>query len=148
MRSARVYADEDIEDGAVAWLRARGVNINSARELGYRGNPDSFHAALAFKKKRFLLTKNGKDFLDDHKLPFHRTHGVIVLSTDFRDVKQYVKTLAHLFGIIIPFGGFYSKYKITVGADTFVLRRVTPKGFVRVSRYRVDDKYSYIWVDD
>ncbi len=70
MRLARVYADEDIEDGAVEWLRARGVNMKSARELGHRGKPDSFHAALVFKQRRFLLTKNGKHFLDDQKLPF------------------------------------------------------------------------------
>jgi hypothetical protein len=40
------------------------LNIKSARELGYRGRPDSFQAAFAFKEKRFLLTKNGKDFLE------------------------------------------------------------------------------------
>jgi hypothetical protein len=73
---------------------------------------------------------------------------VIVLSADFHSVNQYLKTLANLFGIIIPYGGFYSKNKITVSADTFVFRKVSRKGFVRVSRYRVDDKYSYVWVKD
>ena len=143
-----VYADENIEDGAVEWLRARGVNMKSARELGHRGKPDSFHAALVFKQRRFLLTKNGKHFLDDQKLPFHRTYGVIALSTDFRDIKQYLKALASLFGIVVPFGGFYSKFKITVSADTFVLRRIAPKGRMHAARYRVDDKYAYEWVDD
>ena len=36
-KKAKFYADEDIEEGAVAILRECGVNISSARELGHRG---------------------------------------------------------------------------------------------------------------
>jgi hypothetical protein len=64
-KKAKFYADEDIEDGEVAILRECGVNITSARELRHRGTPDSFHAALAFKEKRFLLARNGRHYLND-----------------------------------------------------------------------------------
>jgi hypothetical protein len=52
-KKAKFYGDEDIEDGAVAVLRECGVNITSARELGHRGKPDSFHAALAFDEDAY-----------------------------------------------------------------------------------------------
>jgi hypothetical protein len=33
LRRAKIYADEDIEDDVVIFLRESGVNIKSAREL-------------------------------------------------------------------------------------------------------------------
>jgi predicted nuclease of predicted toxin-antitoxin system len=60
LKKAKLYADEDIEDEVVKFLRDSGVNITRARELGNQGKPDSFHAALAYREKRFLLTKNAK----------------------------------------------------------------------------------------
>lgn len=57
LKKAKLYADEDIEEEVVEFLRDSGANIKSARELGHRGKPDSFHAAVSFKEKRFLLNK-------------------------------------------------------------------------------------------
>jgi hypothetical protein len=42
VKKGKIFADEDIEEEAVEWIRSRGVNIKSARELGHRGKPDSF----------------------------------------------------------------------------------------------------------
>ncbi len=56
MKRAKLYADEDIEEEIVELIRNRGVNIKSARELGHRGKPHSFHAALAFEQKRFQVS--------------------------------------------------------------------------------------------
>lgn len=83
-KKAKFYADGDIEDGAVAVLRECGVNITSARELGHRGKPDSFQAALALKEKRFLLTRNGRDYLNDRKFPLNRVHGIVVITASPR----------------------------------------------------------------
>jgi hypothetical protein len=70
----KLYADEDIEDDVVEFFRRQDVNIKSARELGHRGKPDSFHASLAFREKRFLVTRNGKHYWDDRAVPMNRTH--------------------------------------------------------------------------
>lgn len=80
MKKPKFYADEDIEDNAVRLLRNLGANIQRARELGFRGKPDSFHTTYAYKKKRFLITKNGKHYLNHRKIPFHSIHRIIIIS--------------------------------------------------------------------
>lgn len=52
LRRIKLYADEDIEEEVVETIRARGMNIVSARELGHRGKPDEFQLTYATKKKR------------------------------------------------------------------------------------------------
>lgn len=144
-KRARLYADEDIEEDVVDWLRSKGVSVKSARELGHRGKPDSFHAALAARENRFLLTANAKHFLDDRLLPFHKTHGVIAFSSGFRDSIQFGKMVGRLF-TIIPYGDFYANTKITVSADGIVIRRISDSGRIVTSRYRLDRGYAYEWV--
>jgi Domain of unknown function (DUF5615) len=117
MKRAKLYADEDIEEEIVELIRGRGVNISSARELGHRGKPDSFHAALAFKQKRFLVTKNAKDYMDDRKVPFHRMHGIIAVEGDMRDSDTYIGCLKILLDIIVPFSEVYVKHKIQIKRD-------------------------------
>jgi hypothetical protein len=82
-----------------------------------RDKPDSFHAALAFKQKRFLVTKNAKDYMDDRKVPFHRMHGIIAVEGDMRDSDTYIGCLKTLLDIIIPFGEVYVKHKIQLKRD-------------------------------
>jgi predicted nuclease of predicted toxin-antitoxin system len=86
----KIYADEDIEDDIVEIFKSEGVNIKSAREIGLRGKPDSFQAAYALKEKRFLLTRNGKDFWDDRALPMNQTYGLLVLDADPNDTITYL----------------------------------------------------------
>jgi hypothetical protein len=102
-RKMKLYADEDIEDEAVAFLRGRGVNIKSARELGYRRKPDSFHAAYAHRTKRFLITRNGKDYLDDAEFPFRSLHGLIVVSADMGRMREYTTELWTVLSLV-PYG--------------------------------------------
>jgi hypothetical protein len=90
---ARLFADENIEEDAVRHLRHQRINVVTVRELGQSGKPDEDIAAYAFREKRFLLTKNGKHFLRDRDLPFHRVHGLIVVQGDMRDTWQYARSL-------------------------------------------------------
>jgi hypothetical protein len=50
-----------------------------------RGKRDSFHVALAFKEKRFLLIRSGRPKLNDREIPFHRIHGIVVTTADPRE---------------------------------------------------------------
>jgi predicted nuclease of predicted toxin-antitoxin system len=101
MRKAKLYADEDIEEKVVERFRDNGVNIKSARELGHRGKPDSFHAALAYKEKRFLLTKNAKHFMNDKIVPFQMVHGIIAIEGDMSDTQSYIKALVRSLVLIL-----------------------------------------------
>jgi hypothetical protein len=60
LKRVKLYADADIEDEVVNFLKEKGVNITSAKIFGYRGRPDSFHASFAFKHKRFFTDKERK----------------------------------------------------------------------------------------
>jgi len=144
-KKAKFYADEDIEDGAVAILRECGVNITSARELRHRGKPDSFHAALAFKEKRFLLTRNGRHYLNDRRF-LHRNHGVVVITATPGDEDSYTSALAQL-SSILPYGELYKGMKIELSANEMKCRHVTDAGKMIVTRLSMRKGVLWEWVD-
>jgi hypothetical protein len=145
---AKLYADEDVEDEVVQWLRGNGVNIKSAREMsGHRGKPDSWHAAYAFKNKRFLVTKNTKDFFVDTELPWHQLHGLICLEGDMGDVGRYAVALSHVVDWLVPYGGLYEKTKWIVSATGAMVKLRTWDGRLDTTRYRFESGQIYEWSD-
>ena len=73
-----------MHEGLIEYLRtAHGVNIASARELGYTARDDEFQFREAKRQRRFLLTCD-KDFLNHSAFPFHQMVGVVIL-----DVPQW-----------------------------------------------------------
>ncbi len=148
LRKAKLYADEDIEEDAVDFLRSNGVNVFSARESGLRGKPDSFHAANAYKMKRFLLTKNAKDFMDDSEVPFNRTYGVIAVDGDMKDVNGYLRVLLRVLQIIVPYGENFTGNKIKVSQQEITTRSINASGSIESRRYRLDRQSTYEWADE
>jgi predicted nuclease of predicted toxin-antitoxin system len=148
VRKAKLYADEDIEEEAVEWIRSQGVNITSARELGHRGRPDSFHAALAFKEKRFLLTKNEKDFFDNAAVPFHRTHGIIAIHGDMSNMRDYVTVVEHLLQVIFQYGEIFEGAKIRLKPNETMVRGIDHTGKAYTTRFKHERDGDYIWVED
>lgn len=136
-RKAKLYADEDIEEEVVELLRARGVAIESARELGHRGKPDEFHAGLAFRERRLLLTKNAKHVLSDSKLPLTRTWGVVALDGDLGDQERYGRALLHVLRLIVPYGQICERSKIRVSAARISVRFVDAAGRLTTERFRI-----------
>ena len=137
LRKAKLYADEDIEEQVVAWLRTRHVNIKSARETPrHRGKPDDFHAAYALRSKRFLLTKNTRDYIDDRKLPWEKTFGVIALSGDLGNIGDYLKALNQVVDTIVPYGAVFEKTKIQVSAMGFIMKARAKTGLIETQRFR------------
>lgn len=146
-RRAKLYADEDIEDDVVDLLRENGVNITSARELGHRGKDDKFQAAYAKKTRRYLLTKNGKDFWPDSKLPWHKVHGLIVIEGDMSDEDSYLAAIVDLLHSIVPFGDWYEGTKIRLSASGAIVKLRTWDGRVATSRYKHEGGRTYEWVE-
>jgi uncharacterized protein DUF5615 len=86
------YADENIDEELIRWLRDRKHYVESAREFGYAGRDDEFHIQEAARRHCILLS-NDADYLDDRKFPFHAltNTGVVVLGTSGRstNLTQY-----------------------------------------------------------
>jgi hypothetical protein len=146
LKKAKLYADEDIEDDAVEFLRDSGANIKSARELGRRGKPDTFHAALAFKEKRFLLTKNAKHYMDDKIVPFQKVHGIIAIDGDMGDMNSYTRALLTVLSIV-PYGEVYAGMKIRVSRDEMALRFINADGKMTTARMKTIGNDIYEWVE-
>ena len=148
VKKGKIYADEDIEEEAVEWIRSRGVNIKSARELGHRGKPDSFHAALAFKEKRFLLTKNEKDFFDNAAVPFHRTHGIFAIHGDMSNILDYAIAIEHLLQLIVQYGEMFEGTKIRLKPNETTIRAIDHTGKAYTQRFKHERDGDYIWVEN
>ena len=146
LRKARLYADEDVEAWIIEVLRERKVNIKSAVELSHYGKDDSFHAALAFKQKRFLLTKNGKDFLNDRLLPFANTWGVIALEVDTTDLKLAAHALYMLVDII-GIGELMERSKVRLSAEEMSVSYIHPEGKKVTQKFRLTNNETYEWME-
>jgi len=55
-RRTKIYADENIERSIVEGLRRRKIEVVSAREMGYLGEPDEFHLRKASELEAVILT--------------------------------------------------------------------------------------------
>jgi predicted nuclease of predicted toxin-antitoxin system len=143
-RKMKLYADEDIEEDAVTFLRAGGVNIKGAREIGHRGKPDSFQAAFAKREKRFLLTRNGRDYLDDRAFPFHSLHGLIVVTPDMGSIREYRQALLTVLQLV-PYGELYEGNKIIVSGTETTMRFIDYQGQMVISRVKNENGRLYVW---
>jgi len=79
----RFYADENVEQYLVDYIRNHGFHVDSAQELGLSPRDDTFHLQEARRRKCVLLTKD-TDFLDHKRFPFQnlKDTAVVVLRTE------------------------------------------------------------------
>lgn len=147
LKKAKLYADEDIEPAVVEFLNSRGVNVVSALDLGHIQKPDTFHAAFAFKKKRFVLTRNAKHFLDDRLLPFHSTHGVIAITGDMSDTRAYAASLSRVLDLV-PYGEVYTGMKILCATQYVTVRLISAAGRTTTQRFKFTGDGLFQWIED
>jgi hypothetical protein len=88
------------------------------------------------RKKRFLLTKNTRDFIDDRKLPWENTYGVIAISGSFSSLSEYSNVLFRVIGAIVPYGEVFQKSKIQVSPEGFTIKARNARGELEIKRYR------------
>jgi predicted nuclease of predicted toxin-antitoxin system len=112
----RLYADEDIHEAIVLFLRENKVNVTSARELGYSGRDDRFQFAEAGRQGRALLTGD-RGFLDNRRFPLGGSHCVIVLDLAQDDTAAVGHALEWLIAEVVPSGEAIDGTKIAVRAD-------------------------------
>lgn len=97
--------DENIDPELAAWINRSGIwKADHVRDVGLAGMDDKAVFAWAWKHKRWILTHD-EDFLDDHRFPFHRTHGVVVLPGGQGESQARREALWDVLGIL----GYHSR---------------------------------------
>jgi hypothetical protein len=95
-----LYLDEDAMDLAlVRALRARGVDVLTAREMGMIERPDEEHLVRATREGRVLYSFNVGDFqrLHTHYAMEGKTHsGIILARQQFYSVGEQTRRLLSL----------------------------------------------------
>lgn len=132
----KLYADENIEDYIINYLKSRGINIVSAKGKGYSGRSDKFQFQQAYKLKRFLLTID-KDFLKHSKFPFKQMRGLILLNIPDDSRKLgYVYEL--LITEILPSGNDLIGTKIVINWNSIELFYISDNGKIehQIEKYQ------------
>ena len=100
MSHVRLYLDEDAVDGAfVAAVRARGVGVTIAAELGMTDRSDEEHLAAASSQGRILFSFNASDYCRIHTelLTQGKSHAGIILAPQQRySIGERVRRLLNL----------------------------------------------------
>lgn len=87
--------------GLIKALRARGVDVQTAEEVGFRPRPDEEHLRYAASQNRALFTFNVGDFYRIHteQLEKGRGHaGLILAKQEGFQVGRYMRGLLRLIG--------------------------------------------------
>ncbi|MBO0719787.1 MAG: hypothetical protein J2P41_03140 [Blastocatellia bacterium] len=69
VKKAKIYTDEDIEEEVVDWIRSHGVNIKSARDVGFEALASSLpklHKFVEFSDDGFWTYDVGLDIFLKH----------------------------------------------------------------------------------
>jgi predicted nuclease of predicted toxin-antitoxin system len=79
----RFYADEDVEEDLISYIREKGYKVFSVRELGFQSRDDRFHLQEARRRKCVLLTRD-QDFLNHRRFPVRelKDTAIIILRTE------------------------------------------------------------------
>ncbi len=91
----RFLADECIFDCTVAFLRDRGWEVTTVKELGLQGAKDPLIFSQAQALGAVLLTRD-LEFGDIRRFPPSRHQGIIVLKMTYRDSREVHATLGKL----------------------------------------------------
>ncbi len=75
---AKFYADENIEQFLIDFVRESGYTVESASELGFHPRDDAFHLQEAKRRKRILITRD-LDFLDHNRFPFQDLNDTAII---------------------------------------------------------------------
>lgn len=85
--------------------------------------------------------------MDDKKVPFHRTYGIIVLEGDMSDTRAYINSILQVFDLI-PYGEIYLGMKIRLSPSQAVFRFIDSDGQLTVLQFKTARGELYHWVDE
>jgi len=100
------------------------------------------------KEKRFLLTKNEKDFFDNAAVPFHRIHGIIAIHGDMSNMLDYATAIKHLLQLIVQYGEMFTGSKIRLKPNKTTVHGIDHTGKAFTQRFKHERDGDYIWVEN
>lgn len=111
---AHFLVDENVDPELADWINQSGIwKADHVRDVGLAGKDDKAVFAWAWKHKRWILTHDD-DFLNDHRFPFHRTHGVIVLPGGQGELPALREAIWDVLGILGYSAKLFAGAKIEV----------------------------------
>ncbi len=96
----KIYADENIERPIIEGLRRRGIEVISAVDLGYAGNPDTFHLKKASEINAVILTRDA-DFLKMAHSSGVRHNGIIFAHSKNTSIGQCIRAVELIVNILL-----------------------------------------------
>jgi hypothetical protein len=102
----RLYCDEDsMRNSLVNALRARGMDVTTARENNMVGRPDAEHLDYATRQGRVLFSFNRGDYLRLHAeyLAQGKPHaGIILANQQQYAIGEIMRRLLHFSAVMSP----------------------------------------------
>jgi predicted nuclease of predicted toxin-antitoxin system len=113
---ARFLVDESVGRDAVRLIQDRGWNVRYVDDVGLSGRSDEEVLAFAWEEQRILLTHDF-EFLDDHRFPFQRNPGLVVLPGGIGNTLGLAEAINGVLALIGPYSEAYRGYKIHITED-------------------------------
>lgn len=102
----RLYCDEDsMRNSLVNALRARGMDVTTARENNMVGRPDAEHLDYATRQERVLFSFNRGDYLRLHAeyLAHGKRHaGIVLASQQQYSIGETMRRVLYLSAALTP----------------------------------------------
>lgn len=128
----RFLADANVPVASAAWLRGKGFEVRTAKQLGADGFADPEIRALATRTGRMLLTRDA-DFWQTRGNPKLRSCGVVLLTTD--KMESIGVSAAAVF--LKSFGSIWNGACLKASEGRFYLRVRSYSGGVAAYEIRV-----------
>ncbi len=137
-KKARFLVDHDVDAETAPFLKSKGWNVVTVREVGLDGRPDDDVFNFAHRDDRIILTHD-TDFLNDRRFPEYRNPGIVVLPGGSGDTGALVGALLRMLAIVGPDREVYRGVKLTFNADGSIQsrRRHRSTGAMTTNRYRI-----------
>ena len=107
----RFYADENVEEDLVKFLRAKGFHVDHAVELGFSSRDDAFHLQEARRRRGVLLSKD-RHYLDHRRFPFQELKGTAIIVIKMGYSGDSTINLGHMLVTLVELVGQSGKKNI------------------------------------
>ena len=100
------------------------------------------------RKESHKRDKNEKDFFDNAKVPFHRTHGILAIHGDMSNMLDYATAIKHLLQLIVQYGEIFTGSKIRLKPNETTVYGIDYTRKEYTKRFKHERDGDYEWVEN